>query len=99
MWLLFLKPTLITKLLLSTGNPLKTEEDADENYSDADKEDCKKFWDDVTMEMVNRGCQGHKVNKMTVSPKLSNWAPYIGEKSRIGDIIYNSEHQKVHAEN
>ena len=74
----------------------KTEE---QNYSDADEVDCKKFWDDVTMEMVSRGCRGRKVNEMTVSPKLSNWAPYIGEKSRIGNIIYNSEHQKVHAEN
>ena len=35
------------------------------------------------MEMVSRGCQGRKVNKMTVSPKLSNWAPYIGEKSSL----------------
>ena len=74
----------------------KTEE---QNYSDADEVDCKKFWDDVTMEMVSRGCRGRKVNEMTVSPKLSNWAPYIGEKSRIGNIIYNSEHQKAHAEN
>eukprot|EP00795_Rhopilema_esculentum_P014880 gene14880-6013_t len=48
------------------------------------------------MEMMSRGYRSRKLESLKVGPNLSYWAPFIGKQSRIANVIYNSEHLKVH---
>ena len=68
----------------------------DLNEDDVDEVDCQNFWNDVAMEMMSRGFCSIKLNSLKVDTNLSYWALFTDKKSRIGYIIYNSEHLKVH---
>ncbi len=39
---------------------------------------------------------GRKFTELTVEPKLNDWAPYIGPRSRMNANVLNSEHRKIH---
>ena len=49
--------------------------------------------------MTSRGFRGRKSEQMVINPVLRYWAPFMGEASRIGDFLYNSEHRKVKNDN
>ncbi len=45
--------------------------------------------------MMSRGFRGQKYERTVINPDLRYWAPFVGETSRIGDLLYHSEHRKV----
>ncbi|XP_054596456.1 uncharacterized protein [Nothobranchius furzeri] len=58
----------------------------------------KDFYDSVTSQIICTGLltSGRK-NPFLVLPSYHNWAPWIGPKCRDGDIVFNTEHEKLHA--
>ncbi|KAI7802115.1 hypothetical protein IRJ41_000508, partial [Triplophysa rosa] len=60
--------------------------------------DIRRFWDSVTSEIICSGLltSGRK-NPFVVVPSYNYWAPWIGPKTRKGDTVLNTEHEKCHA--
>ncbi|CAM4735890.1 unnamed protein product [Leuciscus chuanchicus] len=60
--------------------------------------DTKQFWDSVMSEIICSGLLacGRK-NPFVVAPSYTNWAPWIGPKTRKADTVCNTEHEKFHA--
>ena len=79
---------------LEEENPLDDEmENADPDLVDSDD-----FWEKVLGGILSRGFNGRKIDDLVIDPRLSFWSPYIGPKSRISNLLVNSEHCKVNHE-
>jgi hypothetical protein len=69
------------------ASDLKVPEPCPEN----DIGDCKEFWTKVEYEMLVRGlCEGNK-NPFSLKPDYTFWASWIGECTRNGNEVMNSE--------
>eukprot|EP00795_Rhopilema_esculentum_P005631 gene5631-10847_t len=87
------KYRVLSEEIVSTCIELKHENNL--NKDDVDEVDCQNFWNDVAIEMMSRGFRSIKLDSLKVGPNLSYWPPFMGKKSRIGIIMYNSEHLKA----
>uniref|UniRef100_A0A667YZS3 HMG domain-containing protein n=1 Tax=Myripristis murdjan TaxID=586833 RepID=A0A667YZS3_9TELE len=57
--------------------------------------DIAAFWDSVDLHMISRGFFECKSNPFVVKPKYDYWAPWIGEETRKGNTVLNTEFEKV----
>lgn len=54
------------------------------------------FWQSVDQEMIACGFVSSRAqNPFVVEPSYENWAPWIGEKTRKGSTVLNTEYEKV----
>eukprot|EP00112_Aurelia_sp_Birch-Aquarium-sp1_P023783 Seg7227.2 transcript_id=Seg7227.2/GoldUCD/mRNA.D3Y31 product="HMG domain-containing protein 3" protein_id=Seg7227.2/GoldUCD/D3Y31 len=49
--------------------------------------------------MVSNGFSGAHVESLKLTPKLTDWAPFIGSNTRRGRLLVNSEHRKIKRDN
>ncbi|RXN07200.1 HMG domain-containing 3-like protein [Labeo rohita] len=56
----------------------------------------EEIWQSVDLEMIARGfVPSQTKNPFLVDPSYEKWAPWIGEKTRIGNTVLNTEYEKV----
>ncbi|XP_073804458.1 uncharacterized protein isoform X1 [Danio rerio] len=59
--------------------------------------DLDMFWKALTEERIARGFfSSQKNNPFCVTPSYNYWAPWIGSKTRIANVVLNTEFEKVH---
>ena len=89
----FHPPTLIMdlnkKINFSCTKVIDRDEEFDEEVDS--KVDCKKFWHQVELNMICKGICKDVATKHETVPSYKNWAPYIGDATRVGNLIYDSE--------
>eukprot|EP00795_Rhopilema_esculentum_P004137 gene4136-20321_t len=70
----------------------------DENDESSDFVNCDEFWSKIVTNSICTGFPNRSLPSVKVTPSLAFWAPYIGQKTRVGYYVVNSEHRKVHRE-
>eukprot|EP00795_Rhopilema_esculentum_P016114 gene16114-7464_t len=68
----------------------------DENDESSDFVNCDEFWSKIVTNSICTGFPNRSLPSVKVTPSLAFWAPYIGQKTRVGYYVVNSEHRKVH---
>lgn len=55
---------------------------------------AKSFWDDITKSIILSGVNKELSRESRLFPNYAYWSPWIGEHSRNGDNLYNTEFRK-----
>ncbi|XP_015251326.1 PREDICTED: uncharacterized protein LOC107098268 [Cyprinodon variegatus] len=73
--------------------------DIEEPPADFDgRVNAEEFWQKVQMEVISRGLvSSNKENPFVIHPSYHNWAPWIGPHTRSGNVVFNTEYQKMHS--
>ncbi|KAM9700009.1 HMG domain-containing protein 3-like [Menidia menidia] len=73
--------------------------DIEEPPADFDgRVNAEDFWQKVQMEVISRGLvSSNKDNPFVIHPSYHNWAPWIGPHTRSGNVVFNTEYQKMHS--
>nr|XP_023668355.1 uncharacterized protein LOC111844264 [Paramormyrops kingsleyae] len=60
------------------------------------KHDTVDFWNSIHLEMISRGFfQSNAKNPLAIHPSYDRWAPWIGNETRKGDTVLNTEFKKT----
>ncbi|KAM9752957.1 uncharacterized protein ACNS7B_009249 [Menidia menidia] len=73
--------------------------DIEEPPADFDgRVNAEEFWQKVQMEVISRGLvSSNKENPFVIHHSYHNWALWIGPRSRSGNVVFNTEYQKMHS--
>ena len=74
-------------------NELEEPEDDDEEENDT--VNCEEFWTNVELNIISRAFPSRKIKSLKIKPSFTNWAPFMGEKTRVGPKLFNTEYKKV----